>query len=70
MLGTRVLVETHFCGAMLDTTRWYPDYEATVVAETAERIAVRRHWWSRKEWLPKAEYRARKRAEGQNARPG
>jgi hypothetical protein len=48
----RVLVETRFCGASLDTL-WFPDFESKVYGETPERFAVKRHWWSRVDWFPK-----------------
>lgn len=50
--GQKVLIETKFCGISLEDS-WYPDYEATVVEETENRVCVKRHWWSKKEWPPK-----------------
>lgn len=51
-MARRVLVETRFCGTSLDRA-WYPDFEAIVLEETDSRVAVKRHWWTRREWLPK-----------------
>ena len=48
----RVLVETRFCGRALDGA-WYPDFESYVYGETEARFAVKRHWWSKIQWLPK-----------------
>lgn len=52
-LMKRVLVETRFCGNHLDNG-WYPDYQGIAVAETESRYKVKRHWWSRGEWMPKS----------------
>ena len=48
----RVLIETRFCGNQLGDS-WYPDFVSKVYGETDSRFAVKRHWWSRIEWLPK-----------------
>ena len=48
-----VLVETRFLGASLEQM-WFPDFTSKVYGETASRFAVKRHWWSPVQWLPKS----------------
>lgn len=62
-----VLIETRFCGARKNAeiwldqrlrlreihNSWYPDFTSKVYGETESRFAVKRHWWSKIEWLPK-----------------
>lgn len=47
--GRRVVFHEKTPGDVL----WYPAFEAKVLDETASLVKVRRHWWRRKEWLPK-----------------
>jgi len=48
----KVLVETRFCGRLLENL-WFPDFTSSVYGETESRFAVKRHWYSRVQWLPK-----------------
>lgn len=51
----RVLVEDRFSRAypFEPGDIWYPDFEGYVVDETEMRFAVKKHWWSFRQWVPK-----------------
>lgn len=51
----RVLVEDRFSRVppFEPGDTWYPSFEGYVVAETAIRYGIKRHWWSPVEWVPK-----------------
>ena len=51
----KYLVETRFNPITyeIEADTWYPDFVGYLVAETENRLGIKRHWYSKIGWYPK-----------------